>query len=889
LSDSQLEQLAQQLRVSSDGLNAAVKCFNDGLSIPFVARYRKQVTGELDERHLRRLHALRAEDQLAVSHRAALKKLLEERGQLNPEFSQFIDDCSSATELGNWLSLHKRRKLPKAVMEQRRGWYPLAHRVLDGSMTPAELEESLGQLVASNEHLESAAAAKDLLLDTVSEAIAHHPRIRTELTQIVAKTGLVTCGPFVEADATCSSDPKRAESAPASVDAAKPTEAVTDVAAESKEVSAASNATAATEAAGKLQDPKKVESSDRREKRRAARRQKRTQLESKFKHLLGLKAKLGELKTEQVLELDHGDRVRAIVFEVVCDAEPLLAACEAQLKLENNPHAELIKSAAQAAVNDRLLPELLKDSKRDLCSRAAHELRGPLAHSLRCRAMQRPVRARLLSLHSKLRWGWQAAVLDADGQVLALESIPWNQGGAGDQALIKRIAELATQHEVELVALGDSAGARKLDRLFVADNSGLTVPFTIVDTSGVMDFVRSAAAAEMFSEEDPHVRASIAIGRRLQDPLAALLPLPPKDLYSNQPELKTFLLLNEEALSNEFVSCLCLVGVDVNRAPVSVLERVPGLDRKIATQIVAGRSETPIVNRDQLQPLIADPAAFNESIGFLIVMDGDNPFDATGVHPEHYAWADAILESCGLTRDDLTTTIKSRMAAIRRLGADPNSVDDQKWMESLRTVKLKELADKLQADAGQLKQVLIALRHAGNDIRRNSAGPVMRGKQTPLAELTEGTELHGTVLNIVDFGVFVDIGRSETGLIHISRLANGFIRNPRDFVWEGDPIRVWVVSVDEAKNRLALSAIAPGSAKPRRNENASSRSKSPRRSDKPAHKGKRGSAGGKTYVPKAKKKPKVVAPITDGMKEGKEPMRAFSDLLQFYDKKDDKK
>jgi uncharacterized protein len=867
----------QQLRVSIDGLRAAADLFDDDRSIPFVARYCKAATGGLEERQLRRLHAVWREATSAAAMRDVLRNLLEERGQWSSTIATQLGEIDSAARLRSLLSLIKRRKLPRAVMEQRRAWYPLAHRVLAGSLTQSQLDEALHELVTTHQHLESATAARELLVETIAESISDRPDIRQGLTAIIEQSATVTCSPHVEPEVpepACDLD----TAAPTEPSPPLDTAAATD-ASPTPDISAIADKNPANVAAAK---PKKTNdaSAERRQKRRSARRQKRDQLESKFKHLLGLEDKLSDLTTRQIIELEHGDRVRAICFDIKCDEQVLLDKRNSLLQLGEHEHRALIEEALATSVAKRLIPELLKECKRDLCNRAAHELRGQLAHSLRARALQRPTRCCVLALHAKLRWGWQAVVLDANGNVIANEAIPWNQGADGDGQLAQRIRELAKQNAAHLVALGDSPGARKLDRLFAANEQDGEFNYVMVDTSGIMDLARSGSAAQLFREKDPHIRAAVAVGQRLRDPLTALIPVPTKDLYATRPELKTFLLLNEEALADEIVSCLCIVGVDVNTASAAVLTHVPGIDKETADKIAARRATQPFANREQVRQAFADERAYAEAIGFLHVFGGDNPLDATDVHPDHYAWADAVLTACQLDRDDLTAVIKQRTESLGKLVDEP--VDDTKWLDGLKTAQLRDLAQQLEADPAQLKQVLIALRHAGNDIRRNSAGPVLRGKKNALTELKPGTELAGTVMNIVDFGVFVDVGRAETGLVHISRLANGFIRNSRDFVWEGDPIRVWVVSIDESKNRLALTAIAPGISGQRGNGRSAAKAprwKSPRRGDRSSQKsqGRKSSA-----VVKHKKKPKSAAPITDAMREGSEPMRAFSDLLQFY-------
>jgi len=484
------------------------------------------------------------------------------------------------------------------------------------------------------------------------------------------------------------------------------------------------------------------------------------------------------------------------------------------------------------------------------------------------------------------------------------------------------ITRLVTEHNLDLIAIGNGKACRPTEELVASllgqELAGRQCEYLIVSEAGASVYATSTIGREELPDCEQSLRSAVSIGRRVQDPLGELAKIDPASvgvgLYQHDVKTKPM----TDALDEVVASCVCQVGVDPNKASGAVLRYVAGLNPLTARRIVEHRvANGPFKNREQLRDIPGlNDAAFAQAAGFLKVTGGDNPLDATRVHPESYGAANQLLTVAGVE----ASALGSQEATT-------------KLREALSNRDQAELAAQVGCGSRGLRQIIDALCYPTSDPRDNHPPPVFRRDLVKFDELEPGAELRGRVLNVVDFGAFVDVGLSDSGLVHISRMSNGFVRDPHALVSVGDQVRVWVDTIDKQKRRVSLSMIEPGTEQPREarrprrrggaaggqqaaqqqegqqgSSSGSAASKKGGQGSGPGR-GKRDSGGGgrrgrsgqgrtgqgrsgqgrreqrtQTFVTRTKTPPK---PLTREMEEGKEAMRTFGDLLQFHKKKSD--
>jgi uncharacterized protein len=566
-----------------------------------------------------------------------------------------------------------------------------------------------------------------------------------------------------------------------------------------------------------------------------------------------------------------------------------------------------------------------------------------------------------LAIDPGFRSGCKLAALDEFGNVLGHTVIHV----IGKADVVRRgrqqVVEMITLYHIPVIAIGNGAGCRESEQL-VADIlanelARYDVQYVVVNEAGASVYSTSSLGREELPRFDPVLRSAVSIGRRLQDPLSELVKINPANigvgLYQHDVKAKHL----ETSLDAVVESCVNFVGVDVNTASPSLLRYVSGLNQLTARRLYEYRQQNgPFRNREQFKevPGFGD-ATFVQAAGFLKIVAGDNPLDATWIHPESYEVARRAIGELGGSVSELaacvassqqpkeadgeedkrtsSSVVKEEHARQEPAEAAPAAVEERPGesaepahQQPAETAELTEpsqesgevaiadrkpptlaeqaanadvaaLAADLQIGELLLKDILSSLTRPGRDPREDLPPPMFRREVMKLEDLRPEMELCGTVLNVVDFGAFVDIGLPDSGLIHISRLADRYVRDPHEVVSVGDIVNVWVVDVDKQRRRVSLTAVKPGTETPR--EERKDKPKTGDRTQKPTKpegkpsgrraegkpQGKRGKGGRPKPAQRESKKPKPVRPITDAMVEGKEPMRSFSDLLQFYERK----
>lgn len=710
----------------------------------------------------------------------------------------------------------------------------------------------------------------------------------------------------------------------------------------------------------------------RRQQRRESRQRKREHLRASFKPYFDYSETLPQVKPPKLLAINRGERVRVLEVTLESDEEALREKCDPILVPAEHPHKELLAECAKQSFTKHILPGVDRDLRRELTDRAERHAVRVFSRNMRELLLQPPTPKRILAIDPGLRYGCKAVALDARGKLLGETTVH----ALGDADRVsegrRRMAELVQKHDLEIIAIGNGTGVRQAETtvatMLSESFADRTIHYTLVNESGTSVYSTGALAIEELPEADARARAAVAIGRRLIDPISELVKVEPDQIGSGAYQQDVKLKHLQEPLINTIRDCVNEVGVDVNTASPCLLRFVSGLDEHTADVITQHRlTKQPFATLEDLKQVTdVSDAIWKQAAGFLRIFHGDEPLDATAIHPDHYESARKLIADAGLTSEQLADEVnRNRPKAVSSTPAtpappaepapqpaaaeksetateageakseDPTAVPAEpqpaaaestepaieseapkevpttsEWTNSISKIDVAKAAESIGRSPEFTTRLLNDLRQPGRDCRLDRAAPIMRRNSLRWEDLEPGLELFATVLSVVDFGAFVDLGIRESGLVHISELANHYIQDPHEVVSVGDSLRLWVLSVDADKRRVSLSALSDEQRKAR-SENSGKQRRGGRPGDASKKRGERGSGkprgggrGGRNQksdraskprsfeVKPKRRKPKAPAvPITDAMKEGKEPMRTFGDLAQFFttDKADDKK
>jgi uncharacterized protein len=624
----------------------------------------------------------------------------------------------------------------------------------------------------------------------------------------------------------------------------------------------------------------------RRRARREKRHKKRQKLISAFKDYFDFSEKISKIPPHRVLAINRGDRSRVLRVKLELDPTPLQEQAEGILIPADHPQREFLNRCLRDALHRLATPSIDREVRRELNEQAESRGVSVFVRNLRNLLLQPPVpQRRILAIDPGYRSGCKLAMLDECGNVLAHDVVCIVGKTADVPGAKKRIADWVQQYDASVIAIGNGAACRDTEQLIsnllANELKDRETAYAITNEAGASVYSTSSIGREELPDLDPVTRSAVSIGRRLLDPLSELVKINPANigvgLYQHDVKAKHL----RDSLDAVVESCVNFVGVDVNTASPALLCYVSGLNQLSARRIYEHRLEHgPFASRAELLNVSGvGEASYVQAAGFLRVVGGENPLDGTWIHPESYEIATRVLEKLGV-------------------GVG----------ESIGEVDVPAMAIELDVGEHLLADILAALVRPGHDPRQDLPAPIFRRGIVKLEDLEPGMELDGTVLNVVDFGAFVDIGLSDSGLVHISRLANQYIKDPHDVVSVGDVLKVWVVDVDQKRRRVSLTAIQPGterSPRPPRGKgrkpgtqngqstgNTSQGRQDKRSSQQPSRGRRQRFQKSNPPPPKHKsrefvQKKKNAPAITEEMAEGSEPMRSFSDLAQFFETKPD--
>jgi uncharacterized protein len=650
---------------------------------------------------------------------------------------------------------------------------------------------------------------------------------------------------------------------------------------------------------------------DTRAERAAARekekKKERERLLQQFRDYFSFREPLGRVPPHRVLAINRGERVRLLRVRVEFDREACYAAADELLVPADHPHAAMLRGCAHDALDRLVLPSLEREIRRELTERAEEHAVEVFARNLRNLLLQPPVCGRrVLAIDPGLKSGCKLAAIDEFSNMLEYAVVYVIGKAAAREAAGARIVDLVTRHEVSVIAIGNGTGCRQTEELvgdlLAGPLAGRGVAYVILNEAGASVYSASPLAREEFPKYDATQRGTISIGRRLQDPLSELVKIEPASLGIGlyQHDLKAKHLRG--TLDEVVESCVNFVGVDLNTASPALLRYVSGLNQLTARRVYDHRREHgPFKTREGLKQVSGvGEAAFTQAAGFLKIADSENPLDTTWIHPESYEVAQRLLEKLGFAPADVLN--KERLAELAA---------------KLPSVDVTAVAAELGVGQRALRDMLADLARPGRDPREDLPPPIFKQGVLKLEDLSAGMELRGTILNVVDFGAFVDVGLADSGLVHISQLADRYVSDPHEVVAVGDIVRCWVVAVDKPRRRVSLTMIDP--TQPRR-ERQPQRGSAPqgggdggggggggrgqrgqrrgggRPRPVPAAAGNQQSQGGgggqggsqggnqgrggRPAEPPRRKRPPVPVKLTDEMKKGKAPVRSFAELKE---------
>ena len=706
------ELLAAELKQPLDYVQNVIALLDEGNTIPFIARYRKELHGAMDDTTLRdladRLQYLRN----LADRRETVKNTIAEQGKLTEELAAAIDGAATLAEIEDLYRPYKPKRRTRATVAREKGLEPLAQLLFAQEESCPLPEEAAADYVDEEKGVSSVEEALQGAGDIVAEWISDDASVRKTLRELMLRQGRLTTAAATEED-------------------------------------------------------------------------------SVYRNYYDFSSPLHKLQDHQVLAINRGEKENYLSVRVEIEDSAALPAINRQVLGFASAAVPFVRAAAEDAWHRLLQPSLVNEIRSRLSDTAYEGAIANFALNLKPLLMQPPVKGHVtMGLDPGYAHGCKVAVIDGTGKVLDTTVVYPTFGERQKKEAIAKLSAMAKRHGVEHLAIGNGTASRETEAMAVEMIRGLPgVSYMIVNEAGASVYSASKLAAEEFPDYDVNLRSAVSIARRMQDPLAELVKIDPKAIGVGQYQHDCPQKRLDETLSGVVEDCVNAVGVDVNTASASLLGRVSGLNGTTAKNIVKYREENgAFTARKQLLKVPKlGPKAFEQSAGFLRVPESKSVLDHTGVHPESYAAAEKLLALCGYTLADVAAGEIALLSQKVELAGE------------------EKIAKEIGVGVPTLRDVVKELMKPGRDVRDDLPAPILRTDVLDIKDLKPGLVLSGTVRNVVDFGVFVDIGVHQDGLVHISQVCSKFIKHPSEVVAVGDIVKVSVLEVDEKKHRISLS------------------------------------------------------------------------------------
>lgn len=748
MNDALLAKISKEQNVKITQINAVLQLIEGGATVPFIARYRKEVTGNLDEEQIRAIYQEWDYGQKLAARKEDVMRLIEEKGKLTEEIKRAIVVASKLSEIEDIYRPFKEKKKTRATDAKKKGLEPLAEYFLTFP-TEGNVEEEAAKYITNlegkTEEEVEAMKKEGVIVNTIQEAIQGAKDIIAEIVSDEPRYRTWIRNNFVN------------------------------------------YASIKSEVKDETLDEKKV-------------------YEMYYDYAEPIKT----IKLHRILALNRAESEKVIKVSIVENRDFVLMYILKDKIGDANMNSITASYVQEACVDgyDRLIkPAIVREIRAELKDKAEDQAIHIFGENLRNYLLQAPMKGKtVLGVDPAYRTGCKLCVVDATGKVLEKSVMYPHQKQKGEvvppgryENAVNIFLDLVERHNAEVVAIGNGTASRETES-FVAEQLkkvSRPVKYIIVNEAGASVYSASDLARDEFPDYSVEERSAVSIARRLQDPLSELVKIEPKAIGVGQYQHDVTQSKLTSSLDFVVETAVNQVGVNINTASVSLLQYVAGLNAGAAKKIVAHRDANGrFVTRDDIKVKGVGPKAMEQAIGFLRIVDGTEPLDMTGIHPESYEIARKILEKLGFTSADL-----GNQELVDKV---KNLTDEEK----------KTLVEELQVGEYTFNDILDAFVSPLRDPRDVIEAPVLRSDVLHLEDLKPGMELQGTVRNVVDFGAFVDCGVKDDGLVHISKMSTGYIKHPLDAVSVGQIVKVWVLDVDLKKNRLQLTMIDPNQKAP---------------------------------------------------------------------------
>jgi len=705
--------LARELGREQSHIDNVIKLLDEGNTIPFIARYRKELHGAMDDTTLRKL-----EDRLTYlrnldQRRQEVKKAVDGQGKLTPELSAAIDAAATLAEVEDLYRPYKQKRRTRATVAREKGLEPLAQLLYAQERSCPRPEDAAADFVDPEKGVGTVADALQGANDIVAELLSDDAAIRKTLRTLLMRQGHLRSLAVKEED-------------------------------------------------------------------------------SVYRLYYDFDQPVAKLADHQILAINRGEKEGFLSVTVLLDRDTALPVLRRAAVKPGSAAMEFMKSTCEDAYDRLIYPSLEREARAALTERACEGAIKNFGLNLKPLLMQPPVKGKVtMGLDPGYAHGCKVAVIDGTGKVLDT-AVVYPTFSAGKKAeAIRILSGLIRKHGIEHIAIGNGTASRETEQLTaeMLHQLGGGQSYAIVNEAGASVYSASQLAAEEFPDYDVNLRSAVSIARRLQDPLAELVKIDPKAIGVGQYQHDCPQKQLDETLSGVVEDCVNAVGVDVNTASPSLLQRVSGLTKTTAKNIVTYREENgAFISRSQIKKVPKlGPKAFEQCAGFLRVPESKQVLDNTAVHPESYDAALRLLELCGYTLKDVAA------GNLKELSARLKAAGDEK------------AAGFCGVGALTLHDIASELMKPGRDPRDELPPVLLRSDVLEIKDLKPGMVLTGTVRNVIDFGFFVDIGVHQDGLVHISQICDRFIKHPSEVVAVGDVVKVAVLEVDEKKHRISLT------------------------------------------------------------------------------------
>ena len=718
-----IQKLASEFKIRTAQVEHTVELIDEGNTIPFIARYRKEVTGGLTDVILRDLDERLKYLRNLEERKDEVIRLIEEQGKLTEELRAEIEKAEVLQRVEDLYKPYKQKKATRASKAKEKGLEPLAMIVFAQLKTDGTPEEAAEPFINPEKEVNTAADALQGACDIIAEMIADDAEITKDIREKTFSTAVI---------ATEATDPEE-----------------------------------------------------------------KTVYEMYYDH----QEALSKIPNHRVLAMNRGEKEKKLKVKVAVDAEQMHSVIAGSIiKNEKNIFFGLLQETIADAYKRLMAPSIEREMRNLLTERAEAEAVKIFAKNTESLLMTPPVKGkRIIAIDPGYRTGCKVAVLDETGKLKAYTTIyptePKNDI-KGTETVLKKIVE---KYHTDIIVIGNGTASRETEEVVAnfIKKEGYDIQYTIVNEAGASVYSASKLAAEEYPDLDVTTRGAMSLGRRLQDPLAELVKIDPKSIGVGQYQHDINQKLLEGALTNVVEDCVNRVGVDLNTASPSLLSYIAGVNMGIAKNIVAYREEHGrFNNRKELMkvPKLGEKA-FNQCAGFMRITEGENPLDATSVHPESYGAAHAMMEKLGVD-----------LAAVQS-GGDKDM--EKKIKAAYPAKSLNQSIAAMAADLGvgemTLTDIIEEMKKPARDPREDAPPVIFRNDVKSFEDLKIDMEMTGTVRNVVDFGAFVDIGVKNDGLVHISQLSDKYIKHPMDVVSVGDTVKVKIISIDYDKKKVGLT------------------------------------------------------------------------------------